>query len=279
VPHVHEHPHQLYGVRGQRERRRHRHRDFVAGHGQRGFVAAPPVDMLKTGTPQVPVPVPDAVIAFPDGSTVTANALGNFDASAVPWTLANQAIIAAGTQVEVVVDASDRFPLAAPGNAFIDVDEPAGLRVAAFGSRSTEASPSPKPSPTPVVVAKLQVQPASDGMYDKEQRTFSVFAFDKTGKKVQLGTHNVSWTVANCSGAAAAGKLAATTEKSKILPRARNGECRNLSRRRDGFVPIAGQHGSADGIGQGVLPRSRDVRRLRGHRPGPERQTGRESAG
>lgn len=185
-------------------------------------VAAAPVDMLTTGAPLAPTAVPGAVVSFPDGSTVVADALGNFDASQAPWTIANQASISAGTQVEVVVDPSDAVPVAAPGNAYVDVDEPSGQTLLASDARSTLAStsPSPSPSPTPVVLAKLQVQPASEGMYDKEQRTFHAVGFDKNGKKLALGGQNVTWSVGNCSGAAAAGKLQTTREKSKIVYRA-----------------------------------------------------------
>jgi hypothetical protein len=186
--------------------------------GPNGFVAAQPVDMLTSGTPLQPMAAPGAVVAFPDGSTVIADALGNFDASQAPWTIANQAAIAAGSQVEVFVDATSVASGAAPIDTFVNVDEPAGSLTPASGARITLAA-SPPPAPAPVL-AKLQIVPASEGMYDKEQRTFHAIGFDKNGKKVALGKQQVGWTVANCRGAAAAGKLQATKEASNTIYRA-----------------------------------------------------------
>jgi hypothetical protein len=178
--------------------------------------------MLTAGTPAAPAPAPGAVVVFPDGTSTITDVLGNFDASTTPWTIANQSSISAGQQVEVVIDSTQSAAagasLAAPLNAFVDVDEPAGGIVAASGSRvALAASPAPV---TPVVLAKLQVAPASNGMFDKEQRTYFAIGFDKNGKKVALGKQSVRWSVANCTGAAAAGKLQATNEFSKIVYRA-----------------------------------------------------------
>ena len=175
-----------------------------------------PANLLTTGTPQMPVAAPGAVVAFPDGSTVVADALGNFDASTSAWTAANMLAISAGAQVEVIVDATNVATSAAPLDTFVDADEPAGGTVLASGERSTLAA-SPAPSPTPVVLAKIQVSPASNGMYDKEQRTYFAIGFDKNNKKVALGKQKVVWSVANCSKAPAAGKLVETNESSKII--------------------------------------------------------------
>ncbi|GAC1584904.1 MAG: hypothetical protein NVS3B28_06860 [Candidatus Velthaea sp.] len=177
---------------------------------------AAPVTLLTAGTPQMPAPAPGAVVAFPDGSTVVADALGNFDASQSAWTVANLASIAAGAQVEVIVDATSVTTSAAPLDTFVDADEPAGGTVTASADRSTLAA-SPAPSPTPVVLAKIQVVPASNGMFDKEQRNYFAIGFDKNGKKLALGKQKVTWSVANCSGAQAAGKLVATNESSKVM--------------------------------------------------------------
>ncbi len=181
------------------------------------YVGVAPADMLTSGTPVMPTSAPGALIVFPDGSVVVADMLGNFDASQAPYTLANQPSIAAGQQVEVVVDPSQSpasgAALAAPADTFVDVDEPAGGAVTASTGRSILAA-SPPP---PVVLAKLQVQPASAGMFDKEQRTYFAIGFDKNRKKVALGKQNVSWSVANCNGAAAAGKLQPSKETSYII--------------------------------------------------------------
>lgn len=182
------------------------------------FVASVPTDFLRSGV-QLPMPVPGAVVTFPDGSTVVADALGNFDASASPWTIANQASLAAGQQVEVIVDGTIGAPSAAPLDTFVDADEPAGTILTASFGRSTLAA-SPAPSPKPVAIAKMSVLPASQGMYDKEQRSYYAVGFDASAKKIALGKQKVVWTVANCSGAAAAGTLVATAEPSQITYRA-----------------------------------------------------------
>ena len=180
------------------------------------FVGAAPGNFLTSATPQMPVAVPGAVVAFPDGSTVVADALGNFDASQSPWAAANTAAIASGAQVEVIVDATGLAANALPLDTFVDADEPAGGLVTASVGRSALAT---TPAP-PVTIAKIAISPASNGMYDKEQRIYFALGFTDAGKKVSLGKQNVVWTVANCSGAAAAGKLVASNELSKIIYRA-----------------------------------------------------------
>ncbi|GAC1546987.1 MAG: hypothetical protein NVS3B16_18440 [Vulcanimicrobiaceae bacterium] len=184
-------------------------------NGSGAYVGAPPASFLTNSTPQQPATVPGAVVAFPDGSTIVADSLGNFDASQAPWTAANVATLSAGSQAEVIVDATSIAANAAPLDTFVDVDEPAGGLVTASGSRTVFAA-----TPSPVTLARIQVSPASDGMYDKSERTYFAVGFNAAGKKVALGKQKVVWTVANCSGAAAAGKLMATNEASKITYRA-----------------------------------------------------------
>ena len=177
-------------------------------------VGSVPADLLTSGSPLAPLAAPGAVISFPDGSTVVADALGNFDAAQSPWAMANAAQLAVGQEVEVIVDGSNVVASAMPLDTIVNADEPSGGTVTASLERQTLATAAP---PT---LAKLQVSPASLGMYDKEQRMFFVFGFDSAGKKIQLGKQTVTWTVANCSGAAAAGKLIAQKESSMIVYRA-----------------------------------------------------------
>ncbi len=182
-----------------------------------GYRGAMPLDLLTTGTPQQPAAAAGAVVGFPDGSTVTADALGNFDASQSPWAIANQASIAAGQQVEVIVDATNVAASAAPLDTFVDADEPSGGLVSASEGRGMLTAS--VASPAPVVLAKLQVLPSSSGMYDKEQRMYFAIGLNAANKAVALGKQNVLWTVGNCAGGAAAGKLVATDEASKIIYR------------------------------------------------------------
>lgn len=177
-------------------------------------VGSVPADLLISGSPLAPLAAPGAVISFPDGSTVVADALGNFDAAQSPWAMANAAQLAIGQEVEVIIDSSNVVASAMPLDTIVDADEPSGGTVTASLGRQTLATAA---SPT---LTKLQVSPASIGMYDKEQRMFFAFGFDSTGKKMQLGKQTVTWTVANCSGAAAAGKLIAQKESSMIVYRA-----------------------------------------------------------
>jgi len=179
-------------------------------------VGAAPANFLTTGTPQLPATSPGAVVAFPDGTTVVADALGNFDASQSPWTLANQASLVTGSQVEVIVDATSAFATASALDTFVDADEPAGGLVAASQGRLMSVSP----TPAPVVLSRIQISPASEGMYDKGERAYFAIGFNAAGKKVSLGKQRVVWSVANCAGAAAAGKLVASNEASKIIYRA-----------------------------------------------------------
>ena len=177
-------------------------------------VGSVPADLMTVGSPLAPVAAPGAVIAFPDGSTVVADALGNFDAAQSPWAMANAAQLAVGQEVEVIVDGSNVVANATPLDTVVNADEPSGGTVTASFDRQTLAT-----SPTPTL-AKLQISPASIGMYDKAQRMFFAFGFDSAGKKVPLGKQTVTWTVANCSGAPAAGKLIAQKATSMIVYRA-----------------------------------------------------------
>lgn len=179
------------------------------------YVGAPPADFVS-GSGQAPTRVPGAIVAFPDGSTVVADALGNFDASQSAWAAANQSLIATGQQVEVIVDATNVAASASPLDTFVDADEPVGGTVAASAARSTlETRP-----PAPPVLASLAISPATNGMYDKEQRSYFAFGFDASAKKVSLGKQKIVWSLANCSGAAPAGSLVAMNEASTIVYRA-----------------------------------------------------------
>jgi hypothetical protein len=180
-------------------------------------VGSIPADLMTTGSPLAPLAVPGAVIAFPDGSTVVADAFGNFDASQSSWAIANAAQLAVGQEVEVIVDGSNVVPSATPLDTVVNADEPSGGTVIASFGRETLAAAAPSAPPT---LAKLQISPASIGMFDKEQRTFFAFGFDSAGKKSPLGKQSVTWTVANCSGAAAAGRLIVQKESSTIVYRA-----------------------------------------------------------
>ncbi|TAM60435.1 hypothetical protein EPN52_05240, partial [bacterium] len=155
---------------------------------------------------------PGAIVVYPDGSTQTADTLGNFDASQSAWTMANQNALAANPNLEpevVVVVPSSTTPPAPADLAVVAYAPGAGQVVTAGAAVHVLGTARAASAGSAADFTGVTVFPHGIAMFDNETRTFHAIGQDSDGALVSLGGASVQWSVVtppNCP--AATGKIA-----------------------------------------------------------------------
>lgn len=177
------------------------------------------VDTQPLGAPSVlagAVAAPGAIVAYPDGSTQTADVLGNFDAGAASWSALNLDAISANPNLSPTVAVSAGSAL--PQDVAVNVYAPGGAtQLASAAVHILDAERGTEASASTAELGGLVVLPTTAAMFSGEKRLFYAVGADATGARIALAA-NVTWSVKtpkNCP--AALGSVRAIADGSKAI--------------------------------------------------------------